>query len=80
MKYRLGTTIIEAIDTYVRITVRLGLENEQVQVSKKECPTSMEVAELLSAMKYGWSPDAAHLQLCGRAADDARNNKTILAL
>jgi len=74
MKYRLEGTTIEAIDTYVRVTVA-----ERTQVTKKPLPKSIEVAILLEQMQ-GYAPNRAQLQACGRAADDARNNKVLLAL
>lgn len=75
MKYRLEGTTLEAVGTFVRVT----LGNGKVSVSEKECPTSYEVADMLCRMQ-GYYPNNAQLQACGRAATDARNNVTELAL
>ena len=74
MKYRLEGTTIEAIDTYVRVTV-----GGKTEVTARECPKSIDVAIMLGRMQ-GYDPNRAQLQACGRAADDARNNKTELYL
>ena len=78
MKYRLGSVTIEAIDTYVRITITnaggIGTP-DRVAVTKHECPPALEIAQLLADMRGYW-PDRAHLWACGSAADDARKNKT----
>lgn len=74
MKYILEGTTIEAIDTYVRITV-----GSRTRVTDRQCPLSMDVAILLEQMQ-GYSPNRAQLQACGRAADDARSNKIELVL
>ena len=82
MKYRLGSVTIEAIDTYVRVSVaNIGGPDAPVKVSvtKRECPKAAEVAQLVMDIRGSW-PDAAVLQACSRAADDARNNKTVLYL
>ena len=76
MKYRLGSITIEAVGTFVRIN-RAALN--KTQVTKKECPTSTEVANMLAEIQGRW-PDNAQLQACGRAATDARNNKTELMI
>ena len=73
MKYRLEGVTIEAIDTYVRITV-----GSQVKVTKKQCPKSGEVAALLNEMQ-GYYPNSTQLKACGRAANDARSNKEMFA-
>lgn len=75
MKYRLEGTTIEAIDTYVRITLGSGL----VQVTKWEMPSATDVAAMMQQMQ-GYAPNRAQLQACGRAADDARSNKIELDL
>lgn len=51
VKYRLEGTIIEALDTYVRITLGNGL----VRVTKRERPTLFEVLVMLQEMQ-GYSP------------------------
>lgn len=82
MKYRMGSLSIEAIDTYVRISVvGIGGPDAPIKhaVTKQQCPTSVEIAELISAIRGYW-PDNSVLQACGRAAEDARNNTTVLAL
>jgi hypothetical protein len=75
MKYRLEGLTIEAIDTYVRLTLGSG----KVVVTKKECPDSVDVANLLSETQ-GYRPNKAQLQACARAAQDARDNVIELAL
>jgi len=74
MKYRLEGTTIEAIDTFVRVTVA-----GKTEVTARQFPKSIDVAVMLQRMQ-GYEPNRAQLQACGRAADDARNNKTELAL
>jgi|GEM_PF-2959536 len=77
MKYRLGSVTIEAIDTYVRVTVEnIGGPDAQprIAVTKKQFPSAVDVAQLLSDIRGYW-PDAAHMQACSRAAEDAKNNK-----
>ena len=66
MKYRLGSVTIEAIDTYVRITVaNIGGPDarDRVAVTKKQCPNSDEVAKLIAEMRGYW-PDESILQAC----------------
>lgn len=75
MKYRLEGITIEAIDTYVRIT----LGNGRVEVTKNQCPKPIDIAMLLERLQ-GYAPNRAQLQACGRAANDAQNNKIELAL
>jgi hypothetical protein len=75
MKYRLEGVTIEAIDIFVRVTVT----NIGCAVTKKQCPESTDVADLLGGLQ-GYYPNRAQLQACGRAADDARNNKISCAL
>jgi len=82
MKHVIGSVTLEAIDTYVRVTVRNigGVDAPPVvRVTKRECPEALEVAQLLSEIRGYW-PDYSHLCLCSRAAEDARNNKTELCL
>lgn len=82
MKYRLGSVTLEAIDTFVRVTVANigGLDAPpRIAVTKHQCPKAEEVAQLLADIRGYW-PDAAHLQACGRAADDAKANKESCAL
>lgn len=74
MKYRLEGTTIEAIDTFVRVTVA-----GKTQVTDRQCPKSIDVAIMLERMQ-GYAPNRAQKQACGRAADDARGNKMELAL
>lgn len=81
MKYRLGSLTVEAVDTYVRVSVaNIGGPDAPVRVAttKRQCPRTEEVANLVAEMRGYW-PDAAVLQACSRAADDARNNKIELA-
>jgi hypothetical protein len=73
--YRLEGTVFEAIDTYVRIT----LGNGKVQVTKRQCPKSVEVALMLQEMQ-GYPPNTAQLTNCSRAANDAKDNKIELYL
>jgi hypothetical protein len=73
---------IEAIDTYVRVTVANfgGIDApDRVAVTKRQLPKPTDVAALLAELQ-GYYPNRAQLQACGRAADDARNNKIELAL
>jgi hypothetical protein len=82
MKYRLGSLTIEAIDTYVRVSVaNIGGADApvRVRVTNRQCPTAVEVAQLITDMRGYW-PDNATLIECGRAAEDARNNKIQLCL
>lgn len=82
MKYRLGSLTIEAVDTYVRVSVaNFGGPDApaRVAVTKRQCPEAVEVAQLVADIRGYW-PDAAVLVACGRAAEDARNNKIELAL
>ena len=66
MKYRLEGVTIEAIDTFVRVTVA-----GKTEVTARQCPKSIDVAIMLGRMQ-GYEPNRAQLQACGRAADDAR--------
>jgi hypothetical protein len=70
MKYRLEGTTIEAIDTFVRISMA-----GKTRVTDKQLPKSIEIANMLMEMQ-GYQPNNAQLQACGRAAEDAKNNKT----
>lgn len=81
MKYRLGSLTIEAIDTYVRVTMENvnGTDKQKIAVTKQQCPSAAQVAQLVAEVRGYW-PDNATLQACGRAVQDARNNKTVLAL
>jgi hypothetical protein len=82
VKYRLGSVTVEAIDTFVRVTVENigGLDAPpQIAVTKKQCPSATDVAQVLADIRGYW-PDAAHLQACGRAARDAEENRIELAL
>jgi hypothetical protein len=74
-RYRLEGTVIEDIDTYVRIS----LGNGKVAVTKNELPDGAEVASLLEAMQ-GYFPNRAQLNACSRAAENAKNNVMELAL
>ncbi len=71
MKYRLEGVTIEAIDTYVRVTV-----GGRTQVTNRQCPKSIEVAILLAQMQ-GYEPNRAQLQACGRAAVAARGRRKL---
>lgn len=76
MKYKLGSLTIEAIDTYVRVTVENfgGADcSSKIACTKNECPTALEVAALIQSIRGYW-PDRAVLQACGHAARDARLN------
>ena len=74
MKYRLESTIIEAVDTYVRITMP-----GQIKCTRQQCPDHIAVSALLREMQ-GYEPNRAQLQACGRAAFDALHNKIEVAL
>jgi hypothetical protein len=81
MKYKLGSLTLEDIDQYVRVTVAMGNDQkDRVKVTKKACPTALNVAELVTTMRDGCWPDKAVLQACSRVAEDARNNKIELFL
>lgn len=78
MKYRIGSLLLEDVDTYVRISVIDGFDGTvlKTRVTKRERPTAIEVAELvceLRELRLGLL-DRAHLQACGRAATAAREN------
>jgi hypothetical protein len=82
MKYRLGSLTIEAVDTFVRVSVANigGLDAPvRVAVTNRQCPKPEEVAQLVKDIRGYW-PDASVLSACSRAAEDARNNKTELDL
>lgn len=85
MKHILGSLTIEAIDTYVRVTVDnwCGVAgNKRIACTEQECPTALDVAELVARLRelqIGWL-DNATLQACGRAALEARNNKLASSL
>jgi len=66
VKYRLEGDVIESIGTEVRVTV-----NGRTEIVERQCPESIEIATLLATMQGFW-PNSAQLQVCGRAADDAR--------
>jgi len=70
MKYRLDGTTFEAIDEYVRIT----LGNGDMRVTKKQCPKSIDVSNMLMEMQ-GYEPNKAQQRACGSACDDARRNR-----
>lgn len=83
MKYRLGSITIEAIDTYVRVSVaNIGGPDAPVKiaVTKRQCPKATEVAKLLTEIRGHNYHDSAILQACSRAAEDARNNKMVVDL
>ncbi|MCK9526207.1 MAG: hypothetical protein M0R49_09810 [Limnochordia bacterium] len=82
MKYQVGCLTVEAIDTYVRVSVSNigGLDAPiRVAVTKRQLPTGHEVAQLVQDIRGYW-PDAACLGACSRAAKDAHDNKIILDL
>ena len=82
MKYRVGCLTVEAIDTFVRVSVEnIGGPDAPVRVAvtKRQFPKAEDVANLVADIRGYW-PDATVLQACGRAAEDARNNKIELAL
>jgi hypothetical protein len=79
MKYRLGSVTIEAIDTYVRVTCDGFPGKPRIAVTRRECPTATEVAQLVADIRGCW-PDKSVLQACGRAATDAAENRTVLEL
>ena len=82
MKYRLGSLTVEAIDTYVRVTIaNFGGADaaNKVAVTKKEKPSATDVAALVAEMRGCW-PDNAVLTACGRAANDARSNAELVMI
>lgn len=75
MKCRLGSLLIESLETYVRVTILDGFTGQpkSVKCTKRERPTAIEVAELVCEMRgleIGWLDAATH-RACGRAAADA---------
>jgi len=74
MKYRLEGTTIEAIDTFVRITMA-----GQTKVTDRQCPKPIDVANMLRTLQ-GYEPNGAQLSACSRAAHDAADNKIELVL
>jgi len=82
MKYRVGSLTVEAIDTYVRVSVEnIGGPDAPVRVAvtKRQCPKAEDVAKVVADIRGYW-PDSAALQACSRAAEDARANKIELVL
>ena len=82
MKYRFGSITIEAIDTYVRVTVaNIGGPDgrTEVRVTKRERPGQVEVAQILADIRGCW-PDDALLGACGRACSDAKANGELVAV
>lgn len=77
MKYRLGSLTIEAIDTYVRVSI--NGDPERTRVTKKQCPEAIDVVSMVAEMR-GYYPDRAVQIACSRAAEEARNNKIELDL
>lgn len=80
MKHQLGSVTVEAIDTYVRVTVaNFGGPGAppRVAVTRRQCPKALDVAKLLAELREMplGQIDSAQLQACGRAADDARANR-----
>lgn len=75
MKHVLGNVTIEAIDSYVRVTV----EDIGCRVTDHQFPKTMDVALLVFEMRGYW-PDNAVIQACSRSAEEARNNKIELDL
>ncbi len=80
MKYQLGSLTVEAIDTYVRVTLdnQGGIAgNKKIACTARECPSTQEIADLISKLR-DMPPGRicqAELLACGRAAADARNNR-----
>ena len=76
-KHQIGSVTVEAIDTYVRVTINniggIGAR-PVIRCTKRECPTTLEVVQLLSEM-HGYWPDDAHVFACSLAARDAKRNK-----
>jgi len=85
VKYRLGSLTVEAIDTFVRVSVAnvggIGAR-ARVAVTKREFPTPEEVVALVTELTEarGHRPDNAVLGVCSRASRDALDNKIELAL
>ena len=80
--YRIGSVTIEAVETYVRVTVRNigGVDAKpRVKCTKKQTPSAEDVAQLLADIR-GYYPDRAHLMICSRAAHDAKLNADIVDL
>jgi hypothetical protein len=79
MKYRIGSITIEAIDTYVRVTVANfgGPGNpDRVACTRRQCPADTEVIDLLAELRGGhYDMTPAIMQAAGRAAQDTRDNR-----
>lgn len=76
-KHQIGSVTVEAIDAYVRVTVNnVGCIGARpvIRCTKRECPTTLEVVQLLSEI-CGYWPDNAHVFVCSLASRDARRNK-----
>ena len=76
-KHQIGSVTVEAIDTYVRVTINnVGCIGAKpvIRCTKRECPTTLEVVQLLSEMRGYW-PDDAHVFACSLAARDAKRNR-----
>lgn len=76
-KHQIGSVTVEAIDTYVRVTINnVGCIGAKpvIRCTKRECPTTLEVVQLLSEMRGYW-PDNAHIFACSLASRDAMRNK-----
>ncbi len=75
MKYVLEGTIIEDLDTYVRITLGNGV----VRCTEQELPKAEDVVSLLFEMQ-GYYPNKSQQIACSRAARDARGNADLIKI
>ena len=69
MRYKLGSVTVEAIDTYVRVTVEniggIGAP-PKVACTRRQCPKAIDIAVLLAELRgveFGHL-DRAQLQAC----------------
>ena len=85
MKHRLGSLTVEAIDTYVRVSVANvgGIDAPlRVAVTKRQFPTTEDIIALVMKLTEanGYRPDNAVQSICSRASHDALDNKIVLDL
>lgn len=82
MKYRVESTELEAIDSYVRITLhnKYFVGSKDVSVLNKQRPSAQEVANEVMRLRGVDRLFSAELNMCSRVAEDARNNKIELGL
>jgi hypothetical protein len=83
MKYNVGSLTVEAVDTYVRVTVRNigGLDAPPcVAVTDNENPTVFDVISLVKRIRKTDFLDYAQEIACSRAAQDACSSSELISL